>query len=537
MASQRSQPSRKAKAAQHVGAGNGSETAPFHSILFPDPANPGRGERIAEPGFFVDLGLDQIFAAATASKTAYNLAPFLRQPLRDADSIAYRQEVFRDLEDKAWLAAITAFAASMRTLREHFDQIEKLRYQRQKEAWRLEAIGLYCDGVMRLSHDLKEERPQSRGLAVFASYLSRYVVSQHFTGLVEGTKKLKEALASVHYTALFNSGTVEVRPYQGEADYSTEIEALFERFRQSDVNSYGFDFGDQVGMNHIEAAIFDLVVKLYPDVFRAIEAFSSQTAEFMDATIVRFDREIQFYVAWLSHISAFKTAGLDFCYPEMSATTKHVHNKEGFDLALAGKLLSDGNVPVRNDFHLMGRERIIVVSGPNQGGKTTFARTFGQLHYLAALGCPVPGRSARLFIFDELFTHFEREEDIANLRGKLEDDIFRIHAILEQATPDSIVILNEIFTSTTLSDATRLSHRIAQRLIQLDLLCVWVTFIDELASLGPKAISMMSTVVPGNPAERTYKIIRRRADGLAYAMALAEKHGLTRKRIRERLSP
>ena len=155
---------------------------------------------------------------------------------------------------------------------------------------------------------------------------------------------------------------------------------------------------------------------------------------------------------------------------------------------------------VTNDIDLGGIERILVVSGPNQGGKTTFALIFGQLHYLAALGLPVPGKQARLTLPDAIFTHFELGENTKDLQGKLMDDLVRIHDILDAATPRSLLILNEIFTSTTLGDAIDLGTRIFAQIQSTDLVCVCVTFVEELSRLGPTVVSMVSTAEAENPA-------------------------------------
>jgi DNA mismatch repair protein MutS len=507
----------------------------FDGILFQKPADRVPEEQLAAPDFFVDLNLDQIVTAITAGKEEYRLTPFFSMPVHEVDAVAFRHEIMRDLEDGRLFDAITLFGRSVRAVREHLGQIEKCYYQRQKERWFLDAVDVYGDAVNRLARDLFAGTVKSRGFQAFREHVSQYTASERFASLVEQTKELKGELSALRYAVLIDGSRVEVRPYQNESDYSAEVEAAFDRFNQGAVAKFAFKFNDSPEMNHVEGQILDLVAQLHHDMFSKLAAYCTANKDFLDTVIVSFDREIQFYVAYLEHIAKFKKVGLHFCYPQVSQSRKEVYARQGFDLALADKLAAGKTIPVTNDFHLEGPERTIVISGPNQGGKTTFARTFGQLHYLASLGCPVPGEQAQLFLSDRIFTHFEREEHMTNLRGKLQDDLVRIHDILEHATPRSIVVINEIFASTTLRDAIFLSKKIAAAITALDLLCVWVTFIDEVASLSEKMVSMVSTVMPDNPAHRTFKVVRRRADGLAYAMSIAEKYRLTHDMIKRRI--
>lgn len=507
----------------------------FQSILFENNEDRFEAENAEMPEFFVDLNLDQVIAAITLGKKEYNLEPFFYTTLKQVRAIQYRQEIAQDLENKALKDRVNAFAESMRVVRRYLGLSAKLYYQYHKEGWYLEAVDAYCDAVTTLADDLSHAGLQSRGMLAFREYVTNYANSGGFTTLLAETKQLKADLSSVTYCVIIKDNAVKVLKYDAEVDYSVDVEETFAKFKQGAVKDYRLKLTAGSGMNHIEAKILSLVAKLHPEVFSSLEGFYAKYQDFIDETIRVFDREIQFYVAYLEYIAIMKRAGLAFCYPQVSRQSKEIYDTDGFDLALAYKLIGEGSPIVRNDFCLRGRERILVVSGPNQGGKTTFARMFGQLHYLANLGCPVPGRQAQLFLFDRLFVHFEREESIQNLRGKLQDDLVRIHAILDQATSDSVVVLNEIFSSTTLKDEVFLSKEIMARILQLDLLGVWVSFVDELASFSEKTVSMVSTVVPENPALRTYKILRKPADGLAYAMFIAKKHRLTYQDIKERI--
>ena len=111
----------------------------------------------------------------------------------------------------------------------------------------------------------------------------------------------------------------------------------------------------------------------------------------------------------------------------------------------------------------------------------------------------MPGSAATLHLADAVLTHFEREESVADRRSKLEDDLVRVRDLLGAATSASVIVLNEIFSSTTLDDAVFLAGEVLRRVVALDALCVLVTFLDELVALSPTIVSAVSTVGAGRP--------------------------------------
>ncbi|HBM75720.1 MAG TPA: DNA mismatch repair protein MutS [Clostridiaceae bacterium] len=514
----------------------------YKSILYPEIRTDDVQNITEAPDYFSDLNLDQIIDYITAKRDEFDLKPLFYTALHSEDEILYRQEVMHDLEDQAMFDCIKDFAkcinmisAKMSTVSKNLSQPESYHCNYLEKGRLLDSADTYCAVVNNLVHNIADFELLSRGLLAFREYVVDYAKSDSFLSLQSETREMRNALATVHYCMLIKDGSIKVRKYDNEIDYTPEIESIFQRFRQGVTKDYRQKLFEEPYAEHVEAEVLNLVSRIYPDIFSALNDYCTKNMDFIDQAISLFSRDVQFYIAYIEYIKKFERVGLKFCYPRICSTSKEIFNRGGFDLALAGNLISQNKVVVCNDFYLKGKERIIVVTGPNQGGKTTFARVFGQLHHFASLGCPVAGREAQLFMFDRIFTHFEREENIKNLNGKLQDDLIRIHDILIHATKDSIIIMNEILSSTTLKDAIFIGKKLMDKIIHLESLCVYVTFLDELASYDETVVSMVSTVVPEDPAQRTYKIIRSPANGLAYAINIAQKYRLTYDCLKERI--
>lgn len=532
----------------------------FHSIVFPSLAH----ESAAQPradlrDVLHDLLLDQIFDAAYGGfapkeqTTLYTVRPddeapyraavhatlqaLFASPLTELDVVRYRQDTMRDLQQDAVWRAMQVFQAGARTMRENLRRAERAFSVIEGQRWFLDAVLAYGDAVAALHGAMDATQQQSQALRALRLHLTALRASIGHGGLVAQAKALAEDLAKVRYAVRVEGGTVAVLQDPAEPDYSAAIARTFARFRQGEVRDYRARFTPASGLNHVEGMILDRVAMLHPEVFDRLARFRAEHDDFADARLLRLDRELAWYLSWHDFTRRFTRAGLGVCFPELTTQRGQIEANDAFDVALARNLLEAGQAVVSNGFALRGEERMIVVTGPNHGGKTTLARTFGQLHHIASLGLPVAASSATLLLFDRMFTHFEREEDIGNQRGKLQDDLVRMHRILAAAGPRSIVLMNELFSSTTLDDALELARRMMTRLRAIGAVCVFVTFLDELAAFDAQTVSMVATVDAADPTVRTFKVVRKPADGKSYALALAEKYGVTRERLLARIAP
>lgn len=509
----------------------------YKGILFPEHPNEMYGTPLQkDSAFLYDLNIDTIIDGILSSKQEYDLQAFFLTPLHDSKSILSRQEIYRDISNPSLFKKLKEFERGMREVRAYRENSQNRYYHHQKTRWVLDAIGIYCRTVHKLKQALEQVGITSSGLVSFLAYLQTLTSSTPFVSLEAETRRLSDALATIQYCYTIEGDRVRVKAYEGEPELTELVVQTFERFRQhqeiekSEVSEQG------PGMNHVEGAILNLVAQLFPVVFQQAESFCSQHQTFCDSMVEQFDREIQFYLSYAEYTNQAAAVGVSFCLPQITAEKSKIQCNGGVDLALAVSMADKGQTPVPNDFSLQGTQRMLIVTGPNQGGKTTYARMFGQLHYLASLGLPVPASEATLFMPDTIFTLFGKTESHAGETGALKDDLTRMKTILDHATGSSIIILNEIFSSTTLFDATMLAKRILEKVGKLDCLCVMVTFIDEIASLSDTIVSMVAEVEDHNQAQRTFRIVPKPADGLAYARAIAGKYHLTYDAIIQRLA-
>ncbi len=481
-------------------------------------------------GFLEATGLAPVFEAMAVGYRDYALGPLLSAPLTDVGAIRARQAAMQDLAREPLQAAARAFLLGQKEARDALALAERLYPRRQKAYYRLVAFRRRQRAVRAFSARLGELAPASGALAAARDALEAFLARPDVAAREREAEAIAKGLAEVRYRLLLEESRVSVYPAADLPDLAARVEKTFDRFRKPGVGGPEIRLPPRSPeMNHVEEGILEGVAKLYPELFDRLGRFAEEMGELKDATLWAIERGLAFFLAFCDLVAPLKAAGLPFARPELEAGTAG-RARAAFPLDLA--LAREGRV-VPNDFAFDGG-RVLVVTGPNQGGKTTFARTVAQVHYLAGLGLPVPAAAARVPPIARFFSHFPRRERAEDLVSRLEDDLLRMKPLVEAAGPDALLVLNEPFASATAPDALALSLKVRERIRARGAFAVWVTFLPELAR-GEGVLSYVAQVDPEDPTRRTYKVVPAPPAERAYAEVLARRYRLSYDQLKARL--
>jgi hypothetical protein len=188
--------------------------------------------------------------------------------------------------------------------------------------------------------------------------------------------------------------------------------------------------------------------------------------------------ELGFYVGCLNLHAALTGRGEPTVLPDPTPAGRPVFETRGlYDASLSLGL--EGRA-VGNDIAADGKP-LVVVTGANRGGKSTFLRSVGQAHVLMAAGMFVPAESFRADVRDGIFSHFKREEDVELRSGKLDEELARMSAIVDAIRPHGLVLLNESFGSTNEREGSEIGRQIVRALLESGVKVFCVTHLYDLA--------------------------------------------------------
>jgi DNA mismatch repair ATPase MutS len=188
--------------------------------------------------------------------------------------------------------------------------------------------------------------------------------------------------------------------------------------------------------------------------------------------------ELAFYVGCLNLRDRFEEIKQPFCFPVPTAQGSGQHSFAGlYDVCLALRM---GKAVVGNSVGMDGKE-LTIVTGANQGGKSTFLRSIGLAQLMMQAGMFVPAESMRCEVRGRLFTHYKREEDTTMESGKLDEELARLSEIVDHITPGSMLLLNESFAATNEREGSEIARQITVALVENGVKVVFVTHLYEFA--------------------------------------------------------
>ncbi len=455
-----------------------------------------------EQALIQDLELNTLFnVMALGDNFLFEVAKkALLSGLNDLNTILYRQNILKDcLENSSIVRDI--YNISVETIKS-----EKKNYLGtiNNPAWILdrsiEVLQMFVTMLKKLKHIAEEYSYKfgSEGFTAFFAMLNQELGEDYFTSVQNHLRELKFR-GGVLISAELGKGKKGINYILRKPPdkNQTWLEQIFApkppgyTFYIADRDESGFK------------ALSDLKDKGISLVANALAQSNDHILSFFKI----LQTELAFYVGCLNLYNQLTQKGEPISFPLPMAPGERRHSFKGlYDVSLA---LSLEQRVVGNQINADNKD-LVIITGANQGGKSTFLRSLGLAQLMMQCGMFVPAESLCANICDGLFTHYKREEDATMNSGKLDEELSRMSDIVNNITSNSMLLLNESFAATNEREGSEIARQIICALLEKHIKVFFVTHLYEFGHTF-YAKRMENTIFlraeRQSDGERTFKII------------------------------
>ena len=199
---------------------------------------------------------------------------------------------------------------------------------------------------------------------------------------------------------------------------------------------------------------------------------AAQSADHIGSYFTMLRAELGFYVGCLNLADRLAAKGVPTAVPDPAELSALVFSCT--DLRDACLELQSPDPAVGNDVQADGKS-LVIITGANSGGKSTFLRSVGVAQLMMQCGLFVTAGSYRANVTRAVFTHFIREEDADMTSGRLDDELRRMSVIADRIGPGCLVLFNESFAGTNEREGSEIGHQVVRALLDAQIKVFFVS--------------------------------------------------------------
>jgi len=500
-----------------------------------------------------DLSLQFLIEHLSGSDTERQILKqiLLKMPA-DCKTIRYRQEIYQDLQKYPELCE---------TLREIFDSIQfgsmddtHISYSKAS-IWelmdRLRTLEQYCQAVFRMQELLKDKQFLSEGMKKFSAFIRRIYENSGFAELSEDIKILSDDIMSIRSMTLgvnFNSefapaeiGIISLNTYEFHEKGFLEKFMQFHRKRHpEDKNLTPFTMLSHAGNGTASESLLmknltSLIEEMLPAMTSRLRKVLKRYTDMSAAALTALGDELLFYFCFIRLENQIRAMGLPCSMIAVSDTETESHFSDFYNIRLALCKL-DGTVQnpvICNPLDFTQEKTVLILTGPNQGGKTIFTQGIGLAFLLVQHGVFAPCQSGTLTVCDGIYTHFPADENRTVSLGRLGEEAVRFREICSKATKNSLLLFNESFATTSHTESLLIAENSLKYLCCLGARTCFNTHMHELAAntdalrTEQAVCGAVSLVMGKRNSADAYQVRYEPPDGLSDAYEIARRYGIT----------